>query len=286
MKEYELSEKRRIYVKKNLKQEVFLRKYLPFLYKGFKEKWVEIKKIDLVFDNIPKSFDGYKIVHISDIHMGTWMTTERLDGIVHLVNSQHADMICFTGDLFSYGIDHWEQDLVEIMSKLKSKDGIVSVMGNHDYWNGHQKVREIAKEIKMIELSNSVLPIFRKKEKIYFSGTDSIYEGMYNLTPVLDELPENSFSILLSHEPDTADASAQSGKFTLQLSGHSHGGQMILPVIGPAIRVRHAHKYPLGLYKIKQLFLYTNRGLGTSIPPIRINCKPEITVINLRLGNK
>ena len=282
MKEYKLTAERQEYVIKNLKREMHLRKYFPLLYRGFKERWVEIKKFDLSIDNIPNNFDGYKIVHISDIHFGTWMTSKRLSGIVHMINHQNADIICYTGDLFSYGIDLWEKNLVEILSELKSKDGVVSVMGNHDYWNGHQKVRRISKEIGMVELSNNVLSISRGKEELFFSGTDSIYEDRYDLEPVLEKIPENSFSILLSHEPDTADISAKTGRFALQLSGHAHGGQMILPFIGPAVRVRHAHNYPLGLYKINQMYLYTNRGLGTSIAPIRINCKPEITVITLK----
>lgn len=282
MKEYILSKERIAYVEKNLKLELALRKYLPFLYRGFKESWVDINEIDLYFADLPKKFDGYRIVQISDIHMGTWMTAQRLSGIVQMVNRQKADMVVFTGDLFSYGVDLWGKITAKILSELKNNDGILHVMGNHDYWNDPEKVRKITQEIGMIELTNEIFPISRQDQRIYFAGTDSAYVDRYDLDPILKKLPEDGFSILLSHEPDTADLSAATGKFALQLSGHSHGGQMILPFFGMPIRVRHAHKYQAGLYKVMDMLLYTNRGLGTSIPPFRINCKPEISILNLR----
>lgn len=87
--------------------------------------------------------------------------------------------------------------------------------------------------------------------------------------------------MLLVHEPDFADRSAETGRFDLQLSGHSHGGQVALPIIGPPILPKFAKKYPTGLYKIKEMYQYTNRGVGMTNPTIRFNCRPEITVFSL-----
>jgi predicted MPP superfamily phosphohydrolase len=101
---------------------------------------------------------------------------------------------------------------------------------------------------------------------------------------LLAGLPEHGAAILLVHEPDFADHSAASGRFDLQLSGHSHGGQVIIPFIGPPIVPYLAQKYPLGLYQVQNMLLYVNRGLGMARLKVRFNCRPEITVITLRAG--
>jgi len=99
---------------------------------------------------------------------------------------------------------------------------------------------------------------------------------------VLALLPDEGCAILLAHEPDYADISAPTGRFDLQLSGHSHGGQVILPFIGPPILPSYSHKYPVGQYQVGSMIQYTNRGLGTVAPMVRFNCRPEITVFTLR----
>jgi predicted MPP superfamily phosphohydrolase len=117
---------------------------------------------------------------------------------------------------------------------------------------------------------------------LYFAGGDCAYVDRFQLQPLLTQLPPEHCAILLTHEPDVADQTAASGRFDLQLSGHSHGGQMILPFYGPVLRIRLARKYTIGLHRVEKMQLYTNRGLGTALIPLRINCKPEITVITLR----
>ena len=133
----------------------------------------------------------------------------------------------------------------------------------------------------VIEIGNNVYSIERGGEQLHIAGVDDIWYDHDNLDEVLAKLPETGAVILLAHEPDFADESAKTGRFGLQLSGHSHGGQIVLPVVGPPILPRLGKKYPSGLYKVGDMWQYTNRGVGMLEPAVRINCRPEITVFTL-----
>jgi predicted MPP superfamily phosphohydrolase len=111
---------------------------------------------------------------------------------------------------------------------------------------------------------------------------DDVWEGSPRLGLVAPQLPEGDAAILLAHEPDFADSSAGTGKFDLQLSGHTHGGQVVLPFFGPPVLPHLGSKYPSGLYRIGDMYQYTNRGVGMAKLPIRINCPPEITIFQLK----
>jgi predicted MPP superfamily phosphohydrolase len=117
---------------------------------------------------------------------------------------------------------------------------------------------------------------------LHIAGVDDVLENLADLKGVLRQLPEEGEAILLAHEPDFADISARSGRFSLQISGHTHGGQVVLPFIGPPILPPRGRKYPSGRYQINGMVQYTNRGVGTTTIEIRWNCPPEITVFNLQ----
>jgi predicted MPP superfamily phosphohydrolase len=130
-------------------------------------------------------------------------------------------------------------------------------------------------------LRNSVKTIRRGTSKLYIAAVDDVRQGMDRLDQVLEVLPENGAAILLAHEPDFADVSAATGRFDLQLSGHSHGGQIVLPWIGPPLLPEMGRKYPSGLYTVNDMLLYTNRGIGVTTVNARFNCRPEITHFTL-----
>jgi hypothetical protein len=117
---------------------------------------------------------------------------------------------------------------------------------------------------------------------LHLAGVDDVWESQDRLDLVLEALPDAGAAILLAHEPDFADVSAAAGRFDLQLSGHSHGGQVIFPLRGPLVLPRYARKYPIGLYQVGGMLQYTNRGLGMIPPRVRFNCRPEVTVFTLR----
>jgi hypothetical protein len=247
----------------------------------------ELVNIEVELDELHPSFNGYKIINLSDIHLGQWMSPKHLEGLVDYVNQQNPDMITLTGDYVSYILDIYEKPLKDSFKKLKAKDKKLAVLGNHDHWLGAEKIRDIFKKSDIIDLSNTVYTLDKSKndEKriLHIAGIDCVMVGKNDFDKVMKELPKEGPCILLSHEPDFAKISASTGRFGLQISGHSHGGQFIIPGMNTTLfRGSHSKKYPVGKYKVKNMVQYTSKGLGTNIFWFRINCKPEITVFTLK----
>ncbi len=245
---------------------------------------IEIVRLELKLPRLAPAFDGYRVVQISDIHMGTGMTGEQLHRIVNMVNAEQPDVIALTGDYVTFGnIQPLMQPLVSAFSQLKPKDITLATQGNHDYVTDPLMVSQMLRDSGVTELKNSVHTISRGSSVLHFAGVDTLWYNKADITQVLPLLPGNDCAVLLAHEPDFADISAATGRFDLQISGHSHGGQIRWPVVNrPVIVPRHGTKYPIGQYQVGSMIQYTNRGVGTSLPAIRLNCRPEITVYTLR----
>ncbi len=240
-----------------------------------------IKPLSVEIRGLDQQFDGYKILHITDIHLGHWMSVERLAGVVELVNQQSPDLIAITGDFVSYVVDQLANSMALHLSRLHAKDGIVAVLGNHDHWMDASKLRRILQQSGIVELANDVYTLHRNHAKLHIAGVDDVMVGGDRLDLVLKKLPPDGPAILLAHEPDFADTTAATGRFALQLSGHSHGGQIGLPLIRNLIRGPLFKKYIRGRYQVGDMIQYTNPGLGTHVFRLRINVPPEITVIRL-----
>jgi predicted MPP superfamily phosphohydrolase len=131
-------------------------------------------------------------------------------------------------------------------------------------------------------VSNGFRTLRRGDDTLHLAGVDDLFARQARLHEVLTKLPVEGATILLAHEPDFADASASTGRFDLQLSGHSHGGQVRLPFIGAPYLPPYGRRYPCGLYELDGMLLYTNKGLGMFPPHVRFLCRPEITVFTLR----
>ncbi|MEO8606899.1 MAG: metallophosphoesterase [Chloroflexota bacterium] len=243
----------------------------------------EVVSLELTLPRLHPAFDGYKLVQFSDIHLGTGMTPERLVRVVALVNAQEPDSIAITGDFVTHGpMEILESPLIETLKNLTAKDARVAILGNHDHWTDPDAVRRVIVQSGLTDLSNSVYTLQRGDAVLHLAGVDDYWERKDRMDDVLALLPENGAAILLAHEPDYADISVATGRFDLQISGHSHGGQVILPFIGPLVVPQYSKKYPLGRYQVGNMIQYTNRGVGTINPAVRFNCRPEITVFTLR----
>jgi len=158
----------------------------------------------------------------------------------------------------------------------------VAVLGNHDYLTGVELVRRCIREAGITELVNSVLTLRRGDASLHVAGIDDVMEGRSRLDLVLHDLPDSGAAILLAHEPDFADVSAATGRFDLQLSGHSHGGQVRVPFLMLLALPPFSQRYTSGLYEVGGMIQYTNRGLGFVNLRLRFLCRPEITVLTLR----
>jgi predicted MPP superfamily phosphohydrolase len=153
-------------------------------------------------------------------------------------------------------------------------------MGNHDRHANAAQTQEVLAQSNVIELSNEVFTLERDGQLLTIAGVDDAWYHHDRLDLVLEKLPDEGGAVLLMHEPDFADSSAPTGRFDLQLSGHSHGGQIVLGS-GPLVLPDLGKKYHTGQYQLDDMILYTNRGVGVTIPPVRINCPAEISVFTL-----
>ncbi len=245
-------------------------------------RWLDVNPIALRLPRLARAFDGYRLVQISDIHMGTGMTPEHLAAIADLINQQNPDAVAITGDFVTYGdLSRLAPGLITGLSRLQAVDGVYAVLGNHDHWTDANFVRGILAQSSVADVSNGVRTIARGGDSLHIAGVDDYWERQDRLDDVLAALPADGAALLLAHEPDYADISAPTGRFDLQLSGHSHGGQVIIPFLGPIVTPRYGEKYPLGRYQVGEMIQYTNRGVGTVNPAVRFNCRPEITVFTL-----
>ena len=255
---------------------------------SFPDKKFSADEIDLVEVNIGLkdlgwNFINFRILNLTDIHLGQWINPDYLDELVDYVNTLNVDLITLTGDYFSYVIEGYEESLKSSLKKLKAKYGKFGVLGNHDHWMDAEKIRKIFKESGVIDLSNDVYTLEKDGDFLNICGVDSCTVCADDLDKVIAKMPKNVPSILLAHEPDFANESSQTNLFDLQISGHSHGGQLIIPKIETTpLRGPNSTKYPVGLYKVGNMKQYTSKGLGTNSFRIRINCKPEITIITLK----
>lgn len=255
--------------------------------KKFDSSKIEVVEIDITIDKLGWNFNNLRILNLTDIHLGQWINPEYLDKLIDYVNTLNVDLVTLTGDYFSYVTKGYEQSLQDSFKKIESKYGKFGVLGNHDHWMGSKKVRDIFTNSNVIDLSNDVYTLEKDGEFLNICGVDSCTVCADNLDKVLAKLKKDTPSILLAHEPDFAKQSSQTNRFDLQISGHSHGGQFIIPKFETTpFRGPNSRKYPVGIYEVGNMIQYTSKGLGTNSFRLRVNCKPEITIITLKTNKK
>lgn len=244
-------------------------------------RWLQVTHVLLELPRLAPAFDGYRIVQVSDLHADAWTTEEHLFEMATLVNRQDPDLIVITGDFITRRAPRFADQLVAPLRTLRARDGVLAVLGNHDHWSGARLVRGYLETIGIKELPNDVHTLRRNGDELHIAGVDDVWEGMDRLDVVMNRLPASGAAVLLAHEPDFADTSAATGRFDLQLSGHTHGGQVRLPFFGPPILPAYGKKYVMGRYQVGSLIQYTNRGIGGLRFRARWDCRPEVTVFDL-----
>jgi len=273
---------------------------------------LEVNQQTVRLRGLHPAFAGYRLTQISDIHMDYNMTEARLAQAIDQTNASAPDAIVITGDFVSHFTDErYFGPLRRQLRRLHAPDGIYAVLGNHDHVADAEAVRGLLREVGIVELANAVATITKNPTptlpaggegvehdltpplltgevgrgvscaSLHIAGVDDPYYDHADLPRVIAALPGDGAAILLSHVPDFADEAAASGRFGLQLSGHTHAGQVGLRFLWPVVLPYMSKKYPVGRYEINGMTLYTNRGLGSVHIPLRINAIPEITVFTL-----
>ncbi|MBB5323864.1 hypothetical protein HNQ34_000956 [Anoxybacillus tepidamans] len=233
---------------------------------------------------IPKSFDGVKIVQFSDTHLGHYYSLAHLRRIVKQINDIKPDLVFFTGDLMDAPNKYrYADDIIPIFADIRAPFGKFCIYGNHDHGGyGTRLYRKVMTKAGFRMLVNEHVLIEQiDQSKIAIAGADDLMLGKPNFDDMLKKIPPSTYTILLLHEPDGAKEASRYGVH-LQLSGHSHGGQIQLPFIGPLITPPLAVQYYEGFYQIQDMTLYVNRGLGTTRMPFRFLTPPELTVFTLK----
>jgi predicted MPP superfamily phosphohydrolase len=246
--------------------------------------WFDIVELSLSLPRLSKVFSGLRVVQISDIHAGEQFMPGHLGEIVENVLALRPDIVLITGD-FVYSSPLMTEEILQttgaLLAQISASVPVFAVMGNHDHWWDVSRVRGMLQNANVRELANDFFTIEREGSLLHLCGVDDYYEHKASLDPILSNLPETGCAILMAHEPDYADKSSITDRFDLQVSGHSHGGQVVVPFLGPLVLPNYGRKYPSGLYKIGEMHQYTNRGLGMVFPYVRFLCRPEITVFTL-----
>jgi predicted MPP superfamily phosphohydrolase len=241
---------------------------------------VVIKRHDLMFVGLPPLFDGFTILHISDLHVD--MNEVAMSNLVRLVEAMQYDLCVLTGDYRGKTFGPFDA-AIEGMTKLRAqlKGTTYGVLGNHDTVQMVPALEAIG--IRM--LLNECEAIVRGEERIYLSGIDDAhFYRMDNIEKAALQIPGGEFSILLSHTPEVYRQAAHA-KFDLMLSGHTHGGQLCLPGSIP-IKLEAAlpRRMGAGAWRYNEMTGYTSVGVGSSVLPVRLNCPPEVTLHRLRRG--
>lgn len=241
-------------------------------------EWLAVGRVRVPLPNLSSSFEGYRIAHLTDLHLGRTVTQAHIARAVDLALQLAPDLVVLTGDYVTDSLE--EEGLITELSRLSAPDGVWATLGNHDHWADADGIRRILQASGIPELQNAHTVVRRNEERLYLAGVDDIWEQKHDLASALGGIPDSAAVILLAHEPDFADEVAPVGRVGLQLSGHSHGGQVRVPFIGAPIAPYLGKKYPYGLRRLGVMWLYTNRGVG-NIWPVRVNCRPEVAEITL-----
>jgi uncharacterized protein len=241
--------------------------------------WFEIKQISITLPQLDRAFRGYRIVQISDLHAGDKLDRTHLNKVIDAVNDQKPDLVVITGDHVSR-MPRRHIELLDIYLRLHPRDRTVAVLGNHDVYNDATPIRTALKAAGVTLLENNIYTLKRDHATLHIAGVGDVFAKEDKLDRVLAQLPATGAAIMLAHEPDFADQAAATRRFGLQLSGHSHGGQLRFPFFDGYVP-ELAQKYPLGRYQVGDMIQYTNRGIGTVKIYARFNCRPEISVFTL-----
>ena len=235
--------------------------------------WYDVERVTLRIRGLPDHRAGTRLAQISDIHLSQYTGPELLDDTVQAINALSPDAVLLTGDYVGDDVEA-AQGLVEPLRALKAP--AFAVYGNHDYWTDREEIESYLEEADVRVLRNQA---FQFGDGLWLAGLDDVWSGRPDLGTALDGIPAGVATLLLAHEPDFFDAVVQSrAPVSVQLSGHSHGGQVRVPGLGAPVLPYLGKRYPIGLRRVGEWQIYTNRGLGVWPLPYRFNCRPEITL--------
>jgi predicted MPP superfamily phosphohydrolase len=233
---------------------------------------------------VPRGHDGLagvRLGFITDTHIGPFVSPADIERAASLLAATKPDIVLLGGDYISES-PRYAPVAAEVLGRLAAAAtfGGIAVLGNHDISTDQAEVRRELERVGIRVLRNEAVELTFVAGSLWIAGVDETILGRANVEATFAHIPPDAAVLVLCHEPDGADQAARMGAF-VQLSGHSHGGQIRLPIVGPLALPPGGRKYSAGMYHIGKMVLYTARGAGVYRPPIRFNCPPEVTLVTL-----
>ena len=240
---------------------------------------LEVTRKSLAVPGLPGRLDGLTIAHLSDLHFTGRIACDYYRHQIELANEFEADLAVVTGDI----LDNWScrEWLPETLGRLRAKFGVFFLLGNHDLRPGHPaELRRLLVDLGLVDVGNRVVRTKVRDQTLDIVGNELPWFGPAPQLEPLEQAAPSSFRILLSHAPDQLPWAIRH-RFPLMLAGHTHGGQIVFPVLGPIVAPsRHGVRYAGGVYDVRGVVLHVSRGLSGE-EPLRWNCPPELPLLTL-----
>jgi predicted MPP superfamily phosphohydrolase len=249
----------------------------PFFIEG---KILCVNEYRLPVIGLPRNFNNFRIAHLTDLHYGFLVSSSFIRKAVRLANESKPDLTVCTGDYVHERNGTQQIDTVwPLLAELKAKYGVFSVLGNHDHWADFERSEYWLNKTGQ-NIRHRSVKIVKNDQEIWIGGAGDFYEDTPGIDTAFSKTPEDACKILLTHNPDTIDGH-YSTKINLALAGHTHGGQVNIPFIGPPIIPVHNKNYTSGYIAAPATNIFISRGIGWAILPVRFNCLPEVAILHL-----
>ncbi len=240
---------------------------------------LEVEKIEIRLERLPKNLEGFRVLHLSDIHHSPFTSLEHITRAIEIGNSLQPDMCILTGDYVSHESEYIEP-VAEVMGRLESEFGTFACLGNHDHWTDGEMMTNAMREANITVLNNEGFRFTAKDSSFWLAGVDDYMVGKTDLRAALRGSFPDEMKLLLAHNPKILNRAARAD-VDLIFSGHTHGGQV--KIRDDEKRILPRRKLKNGLYRRKDTQIYITRGIGTVVLPVRYQCPPEISLIELRV---
>ncbi len=239
-----------------------------------------IETVQIHLKRLPKNLDGFRIVHLSDIHHSPFTDLEHISRAARIANDLKPDMFVLTGDFVSHEPE-FIAPMAKVMGTLESEFGSFACLGNHDHWTNGELVTKHLREANIKVLINEGFRFTAHDASIWLCGVDDYMVGNTDLRAALRGSFPDEMKMLLAHNPKILYRAARA-EIDLMFSGHTHGGQVKLR--DDEKRILPRRKFASGLYRRQDTQVYITRGIGTVVLPVRFGCPPEISLIELKVS--
>jgi hypothetical protein len=245
----------------------------------------EITETDIWLGRLPAAYDDLRIVHLTDIHHSLFTPIEDVQRAVHLANLLRPDLVALTGDYVTLS-PFYIWPVARALGRLRARLGVFAVLGNHDFQVDADEITRALRAQRIRVLRNAHFALRRRSHLLWIVGVDDLWWGADNLPAALHAVPAHDAKILLCHNPiGIREAAEHDVDFIL--SGHTHGGQVRLPVVGSVYgRTKLGERFVEGWNRLNGTQIYVSRGIGKVLLPVRFGCPPEIACLRLRRSHR